>query len=84
MFDLFIRESVRRARVASPVDVARLAMASFSRRGEERSRVSPLFARRSGWRVSAHPSGMLIWRSPAGRHYLQPLPDSASTSPSVS
>jgi hypothetical protein len=32
--------------------------------------VYPLFARRPGWTVSEHPSGMLIWRGPDGRHYL--------------
>jgi hypothetical protein len=84
MFGSFIQESPGRAGAASRVGAARRAMASFSSRGEERSQVSPLFARRSGWRVSAHPSGMLIWRSPAGRHYLQPGPDSGSTSPGVS
>ncbi|HEY2206449.1 MAG TPA: hypothetical protein VGH99_18450 [Pseudonocardia sp.] len=34
-------------------------------------RVSPLFAGRPGWTVSEHPSGMVIWRSPTGRHYLR-------------
>jgi hypothetical protein len=34
------------------------------------AQVSPLLACRPGWRVSEHPSGMLIWRSPAGRHYV--------------
>ncbi len=34
-------------------------------------RVSPLLARRPGWTVSEHPSGMVIWRSPSGRHYLR-------------
>lgn len=29
-----------------------------------------LLAHRPGWTVSEHPSGMLIWRSPTGRHYL--------------
>jgi hypothetical protein len=33
-------------------------------------RVYPLLARRPGWTVCEHPSGMLIWRSPSGRHYL--------------
>jgi hypothetical protein len=36
-----------------------------------RCRVSPLLARRPGWTVSEHPSGMVIWRSPSGRHYLR-------------
>jgi len=34
-------------------------------------RVYSLFARRRGWTVSEHPSGMVIWRSPSGRHYLR-------------
>jgi hypothetical protein len=40
------------------------------------SQVLPLLARRPGWTVSEHPSGTLIWRSPAGRHYVcHPIAD---------
>ncbi|HEX4248859.1 MAG TPA: hypothetical protein VH008_13430 [Pseudonocardia sp.] len=38
-------------------------------------RVYPLLARRPGWTVSEHPSGMVIWRGPSGQHYLRrPIP----------
>ncbi|HEY4003584.1 MAG TPA: hypothetical protein VGM60_00135 [Pseudonocardia sp.] len=37
-------------------------------------RVYPLLGRRAGWTVSEHPSGMIIWHGPAGRHYLQRPP----------
>jgi hypothetical protein len=43
-------------------------------------RVYPMLARRPGWTVSEHPSGMLIWRSPSGRHYLR-RPDRGGASP---